>query len=136
MRAVLLDTCAIIWLGHGEALSGEARAVVAAAQDAEAVSASPISAWELSVAVAKGRLVLDEPVLPWFETFLDVTGCGLTPLTPRILVESSFLPGDFHKDPGDRIIVATARMLDLTIITRDRKILAYADHGFVKALAC
>ncbi|WP_404382283.1 hypothetical protein [Caenispirillum salinarum] len=79
---------------------------------------------------------LGELVLPWFETVLTVTGSHLASLTPRIPIESSFLPGEFHKDPADRIIVATARMLDLTVITRDRKILGYADQGFVRAVAC
>ena len=60
----------------------------------------------------------------------------LQSLTPAILIDSSFLPGDFHNDPADRIIVATARALDFVVVTRDRAILDYAKQGYVRALAC
>ena len=61
---------------------------------------------------------------------------ALEPTTPAIFVDSSFLPGPIHRDPADRIIVATARALDLTVVTSDRLILDYAARGHVRALAC
>jgi transcriptional regulator with XRE-family HTH domain len=61
---------------------------------------------------------------------------GLHARTAGFLIDSSFLPGDFHDDPADRIIVATARAFDLTVVTRDRAILAYARQGYVLALPC
>ena len=60
----------------------------------------------------------------------------LADLTPAIFIDSSFLPGQPPRDPADRIIIATARENDLTILTRDRLILEYAKAGNVRALAC
>ncbi len=53
-----------------------------------------------------------------------------------MLIDYSFLPGEFHNDPVDRIIVATARALALTVVTRDKAILDYARQGYVLALPC
>ena len=49
-------------------------------------------------------------------------------------LESSHLPGEFHADPADRILVATARRLDATLITADRKIIEYGKSGFVRIM--
>ncbi len=57
-------------------------------------------------------------------------------VTPAILVAASYLPEPLHNDPMDRIIIATAREHDLTVITRDRLILAYGAAGHVRTLAC
>jgi PIN domain nuclease of toxin-antitoxin system len=58
------------------------------------------------------------------------------PITPAIAIDASYLPGDFHADPMDRLIVATARHLGMPVVTSDRKILGYAEAGFVRAIAC
>ncbi len=71
-----------------------------------------------------------------FQSFLRLPGVTLEGLTPDILIDSSLLPGEPHGDPADRIIIATARALDLTVVTRDRHILNYAERGHVRALAC
>jgi PIN domain nuclease of toxin-antitoxin system len=60
----------------------------------------------------------------------------LTPLTPEIAIECSFLPPPLHSDPADRLLVATARALDVPIVTRDERILGYAEAGFVRAIGC
>ena len=60
---------------------------------------------------------------------------NLCPLSPEIALESCFLPGNFHGDPADRIITATARLGNLTLLTRDRKIIEYSNSGMVKAIA-
>lgn len=85
---------------------------------------------------AKGRLA--SPVSPykWFEELIAIDGFELIPLTPDILIDSSFLPGTLHGDPADRIIIATARANDLTIVTRDRHILRYGQEGHVRVLEC
>ena len=57
-------------------------------------------------------------------------------LSPEILSDSCLLPGKPPRDPADRMIISTARHQDLTIITRDRLILAYAGEGHVRAIAC
>lgn len=71
-----------------------------------------------------------------FSGFLKLPGVQALELTADILIDSSLLPGELHGDPADRIIITTARALDLTVVTRDRHILDYADRGYVRALAC
>lgn len=86
--------------------------------------------------VAKGRI--RSPLSPkaWFDRVLSVGGLKLAPLSTDILADASFLPEPLHGDPADRIIIATARAFDLTIVTRDKLILDYAAQGNVRAIAC
>jgi hypothetical protein len=55
---------------------------------------------------------------------------------PRIAIDTSHLPGDLRSDPMDRLIIATARHLGMPIVTADRKIIAYAEAGFVRVIPC
>ena len=59
------------------------------------------------------------------EDALTSSGVRLIGLTPQIAIESANLPGDLHRDPADQIIVATARVLDCSLLTRDERILKY-----------
>jgi len=86
--------------------------------------------------VSKGRLNLTRSPLDWFARFADEQDLIVLDVSPQILVTSSFLPQPIHPDPADRILIATAREHDLTIITRDRAILAYGAAGHVRVLAC
>lgn len=86
--------------------------------------------------VAKGRIRSPMSPKTWFNRVITEGGIGLVPLSPDILADASFLPEPLHRDPADRIIIATARSMDLTIVTRDRHILDYAAQGHVRALAC
>jgi PIN domain nuclease of toxin-antitoxin system len=85
---------------------------------------------------SKGRLKLPEDPGAWFQRLLMRPGVHLAPMGLDILFAASFLPGPIHNDPADRIIVATARSLGLTIVTGDRAILSYAARGHVLAVAC
>ncbi len=76
---------------------------------------------------AKQRIELDIPVAIWLSRAVKDTGIRVIDLSPDIAAESCSLPGNFHKDPADRIIVATARIHGLILLTRDQKILEY-DH--------
>jgi PIN domain nuclease of toxin-antitoxin system len=58
------------------------------------------------------------------------------PLTAKIAIDSSFLPGAFHGDPADRMLVATARHMNISLLTRDQRILAYSAGGHVEAVEC
>lgn len=97
---------------------------------------SPIAAWEIGRLVANGRLALPTSPEAWFEQFMRAPDVELADLAPSILIASSFLPGTPPKDPSDRIMIATARELGFTVVTRDRRILQYAAAGHVRALAC
>lgn len=84
-----------------------------------------ISCWEVAKLVENGRLQLPNPVAEWMDIALAYPGIRLTDLTLSILIESTQLPGNFHRDPADQMIVATARILQYPLLTMDTKILAY-----------
>ena len=86
---------------------------------------SAISCWEVAKLVECGRLILPCSVFDWLQQALAYPGVRLIELSPRICVESTQLPGIFHRDPADQIIVATARVLDAPLVTMDGKILSY-----------
>lgn len=84
--------------------------------------------------VGKGRLILDRDVGEWVQSALSLPGMRLEPISPEITVASTRLPGTFHSDPADRVIVATARHLAATLITADELLLDYARNGHLKVL--
>jgi PIN domain nuclease of toxin-antitoxin system len=134
---LLLDTCAAIWITEDAPLAQEAvDAIDGAFHEGRSIFVSPITAWERGVLVAKGGLA--SPISPhaWFSRLIVDAGFAVADLSAEILIDFSFLPGAIHSDPADRILVATARAMDLVVVTRDRKILGYADQGHVRALAC
>jgi PIN domain nuclease of toxin-antitoxin system len=86
---------------------------------------SAITLWEVAKAVQVGHLSLPEDVERWIEEAIAYPGIAVVPLDARIVTESTRLPGQFHRDPADQMIVATARVLDATLLTVDKQILAY-----------
>jgi PIN domain nuclease of toxin-antitoxin system len=71
----------------------------------------------------------------WLEEVLNTPNVRLAELPPRVLLESSLLPGSPPRDPADRIIAATAREFGFTVVTRDRVLLEYAREGYLRAIA-
>lgn len=129
-EAVLLDTCAVIWLANGDPMAPEAVAAIEHAARHGGVFVSPVSAWEVGMLSRPkpGRAAAVQflpDVQTWFARVMAAPGVKEARLTARIAIGASYLPGEFHGDPGDRLIVATARELKLPIVTRDRAILAW-----------
>ena len=83
---------------------------------------------------AKGRVVLKTDCASWLEQAVAGTRVAIAPLTAAIAADSTHLPGDFHGHPADRLIVATVRSLNATLLTRDRAILEYAKGRYVDVL--
>lgn len=134
---LLLDTCAVIWLSEGAKVAPAAlSAINNVTKNGGTIFLSPVSAWEIGMLVAKGRVRLRLDPAAAYRALLKLPKVEEVALTAEILVTSSFLPGRPHNDPFDRVIVATARERGLTIVTRDRAILAYAEAGNVAALEC
>lgn len=134
---LLLDTCAAIWISADAPLAAEVlQALGEADAEGSPVLISPISAWEIGLLVANGRLALPIGPQAWFERLMQAPNVELANLPPAVLIASSFLPGNPPRDPSDRIVIATAREQNLTIVTRDREMLKYAAAGHVRALAC
>jgi PIN domain nuclease of toxin-antitoxin system len=96
---------------------------------------SAITPWEIAMLVAKERQRLNRDVADWLAAALAFPGIHLEPLSPEIAVASTRLPWQVHPDPTDRILLATARHLDATLITADRQLLEYAERGFVRCIA-
>ncbi|MEO8812037.1 MAG: type II toxin-antitoxin system VapC family toxin [Caulobacteraceae bacterium] len=135
-RSILLDTCAAIWIAQGVPIARDAEEAITRVKDAGGtIAISPISAWEVGLLVSRGRLALSRDPGGWFDDLLE-TGFDLAPLTPGMLVSSSFLPGPRLRDPADRIIVASARTLNYRLMTRDASLLDFAAAGHLSAVAC
>jgi len=135
-HGLLLDTCAILFLAEKRFISESTIGHVDEAGENGVLYMSPISAWEIGRGVAKGKMAVAAEPLKFFTQFMERAAAKLCNMGPDILVASSFLPGPIHKDPFDRILVETARRLDLSLVTSDRAILAYGALGHVKTLAC
>ena len=136
-NGLLLDTCAMIWLAHDEPVAaGIDDVLLQAVDDNKKVAVSVMSAWEVGMLISKGRLPTTKSASAWFQDFAAAGQVEVLPASPEILIASSFLPQPIHNDPTDRILIATAREHDLTIVTRDRAILSYGALGHVKVLAC
>lgn len=121
-RHLLLDTCALIWLAAGDSqLSPKARDAV---DRADLVSVSAISAWEISLKVARETLELPLPPGEWFTEILTGHHLNLAALTVDVLVAANALPWH-HRDPADRFIIATARSLGAAVVTADRRFRQY-----------
>jgi PIN domain nuclease of toxin-antitoxin system len=135
-EALLLDTCACLWLTHGDPLRDEARQAIVRAQTGGGIFVSAITAWEVATLVRKGRYRLKVSVAGWFTRLLALPGIRLAALEPGILIASAELPGTPPADPADRMICATARARALAVVTRDEGILNYGKAGFVNVVGC
>ena len=108
---IVLDTHIWVWWVHDDSrLPSSLRAYLNAQETGIGVSA--ICCWEVAKLVELHRITLSRPVGEWLDVALAYRGVQLLALTPRIAVESTQLPGTFHRDPADQIIVATARVFD------------------------
>jgi len=133
---LLLDTCAMLFLADEARIDAETLSEISEASYDGRLYLSPISAWEIGVSVSKGRLSLPLAPLDFINEFVERMQAKLSPLTPAIMISSSNLPGRIHGDPMDRILIATARALNLVLVTSDQPILSYAEAGHLRALAC
>lgn len=137
-RPLLLDTHIWIWLSFGTpgVFSPAMQKRLDRSNRANPLHVSFISAWEVAMLSIKGRLNLDMPTQAWIEQSLSHPAMRLLALNdPAVAVECNELPGDFHADPADRLLVATARVGGYTLVTRDQKILDYGQAGHVNVLA-
>ena len=135
-RPLILDTHVWVWLEAGSIeLSSEARRTIGVALGAGLLRLAAISLWELALLASRGRIVLGKPTDLWLAEALAEPGPTVEPLNMQVATESCSLPGALRRDPADRMIVATARVIGATLMTRDQRILAYAAEGHLAALA-
>jgi PIN domain nuclease of toxin-antitoxin system len=122
---IVLDTHVWVWWVHGDELLTNTQAEIIEANEVDIIGVSAISAWEIAKLVQYNRLELPCPLPEWFNDALSYPGIRLLDLTPEIAIESTELPDEFHRDPADQIIVATARLYDCPLLTSDSRILRY-----------
>ena len=121
---LLLDTCCVIWaVSDPSAISDTAQKLLTS-EESE-IYVSVISVAELACAAERRRIVIDQHWKTWFRYYTELNGWVIEPISLEIMEEAYSLPETFHTDPADRILAATARIHDLTILTADRKILDY-----------
>ena len=125
---IVLDTDALLWWVNGDGdLSDNANLAIKneLSSDNGAILVSAMSAWEIAMLVSANRLMLAMPLDNWLEAASSIDKVSFVAVEAQIAVESTRLPGEFHKDPADRMIVALARHLNVPLVTADAKILAY-----------
>ena len=137
MQPLLWDTHAAIWIYERTPIAQTAvDALSTAHSEGVASYISPITAWEVGMLASRGRLQLFIRPERWFVNLFEVPGVRLAEMSPDLLIASSSLPGKPPRDPFDRIIIATARELGATLITRDRALLDYGAQGHVSVVEC
>jgi PIN domain nuclease of toxin-antitoxin system len=136
--ALLLDTHVWLWLALGipRKLRPQTIKRIEQAATESTLGVSIVSVWEIGLLEAAQRLRLPMTAEEWVAHALkrfDLRLIGLD--QPRIVLDSCRLPGGFHADPADRVLVATARAENAVLVTRDKKILDYGRAGHVRVLA-
>lgn len=122
---ILLDTHALVWLDADAAdLGREAAASIDREFADGGVWVSSISFWEIGMLVGKGRLTITRPLATWREELLTA-GLREWPVDGSIALQAAEL-AQFHGDPADRLIVATARAMGAELVTADRRILEWS----------
>jgi PIN domain nuclease of toxin-antitoxin system len=137
VKPLLLDTHIWIWYAEGvpDKLTPQIVSEIEAALAVRQLHVSAVSAWEIGLLIAKGRLAFSTPVHEWVRIATTIPGLRLRPVGVEAALESTQLPGILHADPVDRLLMADARIAGLTLVTRDRKILDYGQSGHVNVLA-
>ena len=125
---VLLDTHAWIWSVEGDTrrIGRRARALLTRAEGQDRIRVSAVSIFEIMALATSGRLGLSRPAEGWIRDSLGTAGVRLAELTPAVAIDAGAIPRGALADPLDRLLVATARQLEATLLTSDAQILAYA----------
>jgi PIN domain nuclease of toxin-antitoxin system len=122
---IILDTHIWVWWVHGNEQLTQKQSKAIQDNEDDVIGVSAISCWEVAKLVEVGRLGLSTPVEKWIEQAMGYPGIRLLDLSPEISIESTRLPGEFHRDPADQIIVATARIYNCPLLTADGRIIEY-----------
>ncbi|CAK8719207.1 PIN domain-containing protein [Candidatus Electrothrix aarhusensis] len=121
---IILDTHVWWWaISEPERLSAKAADLI---RNTEKRYVASISLWEFAMMATRGRIDLAIPPYEWLRYAINEAGTKVLPLSADIALDSCNLPGNFHKDPADRMIVATARVHHAQLVTKDGKIRAYS----------
>lgn len=145
MNGILLDTHALYWIvTDAMPLAEDALIAITKAQDEGALFVSPITAWELSIALQKPvhrnpPNLGDHSVRSWFREALRQTDAKIIPVRQRICEIAADVPVvTGHRDPGDCFLLATAKLRKIPLLTRDATIQRIAERhpGYISVMGC
>ena len=119
---MILDTCALLWLASDD--KKLSRSALKEINEAAAVYVSAITGFEIAIKAAKGKLTLPAPAQVWFEKVVAHHGLAVLPLELNVCIAAAQLP-PIHDDPCDRLIIATAKLMDLAVVTADERFEEY-----------
>jgi PIN domain nuclease of toxin-antitoxin system len=123
---IVVDTHILLWwINSDSTLSKAARAAIDSERPGGTILVSAITAWEIAMLVKQGKVGLLQAAHTWMRRVAEIPAVRIVPVEMDIAIQSVDLAGDFHKDPADRIIVATAQKYAVPLVTADAKIRAY-----------
>lgn len=137
INAIMLDTHVWFWIATGDETvlkKPKVKELIMSLHKYPLLLAS-ISLWEISMLESKGRIHLKTDSSSWLRESVRKTKVKIIPIIPEIAADSTTLPGNFHGDPADRLIVAAARNTNALLLTRDKKIIDYGKKGYVNHIA-
>ena len=131
---ILLETNALLWRAESDKrLSRQASRTIDRAIDRREAFVSAMSLWEIAMLIRKRRISLRQPLREWSRIAFGPEALRLVPIDDAIAIDAGELQ-DVHGDPGDRVIIATARVLACPLLTADRKILDYGAAGHLRVI--
>jgi PIN domain nuclease of toxin-antitoxin system len=123
---ILLDTHAFIWWANFDPrLSANAMWAIETELQSGLVGISSFSCWEIALLVSRGRIHLSDEIRVWLARIESMRPVRFIPVDNNIAVSSIYLPAGLNNDPADRIIVATAMLLNVPLVTTDARMRAY-----------
>ncbi|MES2337871.1 MAG: type II toxin-antitoxin system VapC family toxin [Pseudomonadota bacterium] len=132
---ILLDTNVLIWLaGDDPRLGSKARATIEQVSIEDGLAASAMALWEIGLLATNGKLLIPGSLNSWIDKLIENLGIEIMPIDRNVAIAAGILPRDVHGDPGDRMMIATARERICPLMTSDRKILGYAKAGLLQAI--
>jgi PIN domain nuclease of toxin-antitoxin system len=132
---LLLDTHILLWWTEARSIAPSIHEQIEEARGTGTLFVSAATAWEIGILTAKSQYQLPRPVLEWWRLLVTVGGVRQVPIDGEIALLSWQLPGTIHQDPGDRLIVASAMARQLTLVTRDRKLIEYCQQQHIHVLS-
>lgn len=134
---VVLDTHIWIWLmsGVSKAVSPSLRSLLEKLSPENKIKVSAISVWEVGTLASKNKIEFPGGLEEWVYRGINAPGISTVDVTAEIALKSTLLPKDFHGDPADRILLATAMNLGATLITHDKEILSYGQKHHLPAIS-
>jgi PIN domain nuclease of toxin-antitoxin system len=127
-----LDTHILLWYLEGIKLESDQIQIIEKFRINNNLYISAISFWEIAMLHNKGKVVFSIPLTEWINKVLSIEGLKLIELSTNILIESCNLPKFEHKDPADRMIIASSRSLNSYLMTMDQRIINYSKKGYLK----